>query len=76
MVFDNYTQQYKVHIEGKWINPGKVVVPSPTLRCSSYWKGSLLVAFDYGRQLYLHLLSYWKSEKPAAIIGDVENQGK
>ena len=27
--------------------------PSPTVRCSSYWKGSLLVALDLGRQLYL-----------------------
>ena len=36
----------------KWSNPGKGVVPSPTPRCSSYWKGSLLVALDYGRQLY------------------------
>ena len=37
----------------KWSNPGKGVAPSPTLRCSSYWKGSLRVIFDYGRQLYL-----------------------
>ena len=36
----------------KWSNPGKGVAPSPTPRCSSYWKGSLLVALDYGRQLY------------------------
>ena len=37
----------------KWSNPGKGIVPSPTPRCSSYWKGSLLVAlYDYGRQLY------------------------
>ena len=36
----------------KWSNPGKRVVPSPTLRCSSYWKGSLLVSLDYSRQLY------------------------
>ena len=28
----------------KWSNPGKGVVPSPTSWCSSYWKGSLLVA--------------------------------
>ena len=42
------TQQYKV----KWSNPGKGVVPSPTPRCSSYQKGSLLVTLDYGRQLY------------------------
>ena len=39
------TQQYKLRIEGE-------VAPSPTPRCSSYWKGSLLVALDYGRQLY------------------------
>ena len=37
----------------KWSNPGKGVVPSPTPRCSSYWKGSLQVTLDYGRQLYL-----------------------
>ena len=36
----------------KWSNPGKGVVPSPTPRCSSYWKESLLVALDYARQLY------------------------
>ena len=32
----------------KWSNPGKGVAPSP-----SYRKGSLPVALDYGRQLYL-----------------------
>ena len=36
----------------KWSNPGKGVTPSPTSRCSSYWKGSLLVALNYGRQLF------------------------
>ena len=35
----------------KWSSPGKGVAPFPTPRCSSYWKGSLLVLFDYGRQL-------------------------
>ena len=35
----------------KWSNPGKGVAPFPTPRCSSYWKGSLRVALDYGRQL-------------------------
>ena len=34
----------------KWSNPGEGVAPSPTPRCSSYWKGSLGVAFDYGCQ--------------------------
>ena len=39
----------------KLSNPRKGVAPSPTPQCSSYWKGSLLVALDYGRQLYLLL---------------------
>ena len=30
----------------KWSNPEKGVVPSLTPRCSSYWKGSLRVAFE------------------------------
>ena len=47
------TQQYKVRIKDKCSNPGKEVAPSPTPRCSSYGKGSLLVALDYGRHLYL-----------------------
>ena len=38
----------------KWSNSGKGVAPSPTHRCISYWKGSLLVVLDYGRQLYLY----------------------
>ena len=48
------TQEYKVHIKGKveWSNPGKGVVPSPTPQCSSYGKGSLLVALEYDPQLY------------------------
>ena len=49
MVLDNSllnSQQYKVRIKGKVEQPGKGVVPSPTPRCSSYWKGSLRVAFD------------------------------
>ena len=43
----------------KWSNPGKGVAPSPAPQCSSYWKGSLRVALDYGRQLYylfLHVI--------------------
>ena len=35
----------------KWSNPEKGVAPSPTPRCSSYWKGSLRVALDCSRQL-------------------------
>ena len=38
----------------KWSNPGKGVAPSPTPRCCSYWKGSLLVSLDYGQQLYFY----------------------
>ena len=34
----------------KWSNPGNGVVPSPTAQCSSYWKGSLRIALNYGRQ--------------------------
>ena len=37
----------------KWSNPGKGVGPSHTPWCSSYWKGSFQVTFDYGCQLYL-----------------------
>ena len=32
------TQYYKICIKSKWMNQGKVVVPSPTLWFSSYWK--------------------------------------
>ena len=34
----------------KWSNPGEGVAPSPTPRCNSYWKGSLLVTLDNCRQ--------------------------
>ena len=34
----------------KWSNPGKGVTPFTTPRCGSYWKESLLVTLDYGRQ--------------------------
>ena len=40
----------------KWSNPGKGVVPSPTSWGSSYWKGSLRVTPEYGRQLYLLII--------------------
>ena len=40
----------------KWNNSGKGVAPPTTPRCRSYWKESLLVAFDYGRQLYLLII--------------------
>ena len=47
------TQQYKVRIKGKVEQSRKGAAPSPTPRCSSYWKGNLRVALDYVRQLYL-----------------------
>ena len=40
-----------------WSNLGKGVAPSPTPRCSSYWKESLLVALDYSCQFIYNLWS-------------------
>ena len=37
----------------KWSNPLNGVAPSPTPRCSSYWKGCLWFTLDYGCQLTL-----------------------
>ena len=64
------TQQYKVLSRVKWSNPGKGVAPSPTPRCSSYWKGSLRVALDQDPQLYLQCyketfeIHCWKLNAP------------
>ena len=57
MVFDISllnTQQYKVRIKGKVEQPREMsnTPHTHTPRCSSYWKRKLLVALDYGRQLY------------------------
>ena len=52
------TQHYKVRIKGKVEQSREGVAPSPTPWCSSYRKGSLRVTLDYGRQLYLLLLTY------------------
>ena len=49
-------QHYKVWIKVKYSYPGKGVAPSPTPRCSSYWKGSPWVTLDYGCELYFYLL--------------------
>ena len=46
------TQHYNVRIKSKWSNPGKVEAPSPTPRCSSYWKRNIRVLLDYGRPTY------------------------
>ena len=42
----------------KWTNLGRGVAPSLTPRYSRYWKRSLLVALDNGRQLYLFTYIY------------------
>ena len=52
------TQQYKYILRVKWSNPGKGVAPLPTTQCSSYWTGSLQVAFKNGQQLYLVIYIY------------------
>ena len=45
----------------KWSYPGKGVVPSPIPWCSSYWKGSLLIA-NFIYLLYIALLGHLKEE--------------
>ena len=57
------TQQYKVHIKGKVEQSRERSSSSPTPWCSSYWKGSLLVALDYGRQLYFLLYKYKETKR-------------
>ena len=48
----------KYGLRVKWSNTWKAVTPCSTFLCSTYWKGSLLVALVYGRQLYLFGLLY------------------
>ena len=50
------TQHYKVQIKRKWSNPGKRIVPSLKLHCSSYWKGNLWVTLNYGRPTYIFIM--------------------
>ena len=61
-------QHYKVHIKGKVEQSRKRSSASPTPWCSSYWKGSLLVALNYSRQLYL-LLTHLNLEFSFSKIG-------
>ena len=49
------TQQYKVRIKGKVAQSRERSIAPTTLRCNSYWKGNLLLALDYDRQLYLQV---------------------
>ena len=51
----------------KWSNPWKGVAPSPTPRCSSYWKRSLLVALDC-QVLLLLILSKNKAKIYMRVI--------
>ena len=65
------TQQYKV-----WSNPGKGVAPSPTPQCSSYWKGSLLVAnFTYFtiNSMLLEMI-FLKNTKISYEIKQIQNK--
>ena len=48
------SQLFSVARHAGYFNLG--VAPSPTPRCRSYWKGSLLVALDYGCQLYWYII--------------------
>ena len=52
-------------IKVKWSNLGNGGAPSPTLQCCCYWKGSLRVALNYGRPLYLlfYIWNPWKFGK-------------
>ena len=52
------THHYKIRIKGKWINPGKGVMPSATPQGSSYWKRSLWAVSDNGRPNYLYIYIY------------------
>ena len=60
----------------KWSNPGKEVAPSLTPRCSNYWKGSLLVTLNYGRQLYFFTFKHvvWVSLPNKEIVSHQPNQ--
>ena len=48
------TQQYKVRFKVKVEQSRE----SCSALCSNYWKGSLLVALDYGIQIYNLLFTY------------------
>ena len=46
----------------KWSNSGKGVAPSPTPRCSSYWKGSFLVTNNKKEKKILLTMSKQQAE--------------
>ena len=57
------TQHFNVRIKSKWNNPEKGVALSPISRwCSSYWKGSLLIALDNSQSeltIYIYICTHW-----------------
>ena len=58
----------------KWRNRRKGVAPSPTLRCSSYWKWNLQVPLDYGRQLYILYLYIRVSSFLCIYVSDIDTK--
>ena len=62
------TQHYK-----EWIK-GKGVAPSSTPQCSSYWKLSLRIAFDYSRSTYDYDSHYYTVKNN--VIHDTYNFGE
>ena len=52
MALDTSLLNTQVHIKGKVEQSRERSSALPIPRCCSYWKGSLLIALDYGRQLY------------------------
>ena len=56
------TQHNKVRIKGKVEQSRQKGAPSPTPRCSRYWKGSFLVALDDGQPtllIYIWILRFY-----------------
>ena len=64
------TQQYKVSIKGKFEQSRKGAAASPTPLCSSYWKGSFLIALYYSRQLYLLIPTILKLFKKSMVYSN------
>ena len=54
----------------KWSNPGKEVAPSPTPRCSSFWKGSLYISQTMHESFKLnkHFSRYFFTKQKAITI--------
>ena len=54
--FSLNTYPWSILYNTKWNNPGKGVAPSPTSQCSSYWKGSFWIAFNYSWPTYIYMM--------------------